>query len=162
MAKEQAQQNGCQDGGMQRVGQVVIVEDIDPEGHEEDRGKDDRGGLPGPQQRSHQGEQRDQADDTQQQEAGIDAEAGNAAQPAGNGRTQNAGGKRCGHGAPLAQRQQPILPGIGRVDGARQTEQDGKAQAPGREKQGEFAVRQGIARGRPHTSGAEAPYATTG
>ncbi len=147
---------------MQRVGQVVIVEDIDPEGHEEDGSEDDRGGLPGPQQPGYQGEQRDQADNAQHQETGIDAQAGEVAQPTGNGRTQNARGKRRGHGAPLAQRQQAILPGIGRVDGARQTEQDGEAQARGREKQGEFAVRQEIARGRLHTSGAEAPYAMPG
>ncbi len=61
---------------MQQVGQVVIVEDIDPEGHQENRSKDRSGRPPRPQQPGHQSEQRDQANDTQQQEAVVDAESG--------------------------------------------------------------------------------------
>ena len=136
VTKEQAEQDCRQNGGMQQVGQIVIVENIDPEGHQENSRKDRDGSPPGPQQPGHQGDQRHHADDAQQQEAGVDAEASDAAQPAGHGRAQNTSGERCRDGAPLAEREQAILARIGRVYGAWQAKQDGKAQAPGRKKQG--------------------------
>ena len=60
----------------------------------------------------------DQADNTQQQEPGIRAQACEVAQPAGNGRTQYSRRKRCRHRGPLAESEQPIVPGIGHIRGA--------------------------------------------
>ncbi len=79
-------------------------------------------------------DQRHQANDAQEQEAGVDAEARDAAQPAGRGRAQNTSGERRRDGVPLAEREQTVLARIGRVDGAWQAKQDGKAQAPERKK----------------------------
>ncbi len=134
VAKEQAEQDSRQNGGMQQVGQIVIVENIDPERHQENSRKDRNGSPPGPQQPGDQGNQRHQANDAQEQEAGVDAEAGDAAQPAGRGRAQNTSGERRRDGVPLAEREQTVLARIGRVYGAWQAKQDGKAQAPDRKK----------------------------
>ena len=133
-AEEQAEQDSRENGGVQRIGQIVIVENIDPERHQENSRKDRNGSPPGPKQPCDQGDQRHQANDAQNQEAGVDAEASDAAQPAGRGRTQNTSGERRRDDVPLAKREQTVLARIGRVYGAWQAKQDGKAQAPGRKK----------------------------
>ena len=119
---------------MQQVGQVVVVEDIDPEGHEKNRSQDRSGSPPGPQQPGHESKQGNQANDPQQQEPLVNPESGRTPQPARYGRAQNARGERRGHFSALPQRQQAILPCVWRIDGPWQPQEDGKAQTRSRKK----------------------------
>lgn len=58
------EQKGGQECGVKQVREVVIVEYIHPEGHEENSGGNNKGSAPGPQQPGHQPQQRHQANDT--------------------------------------------------------------------------------------------------
>ena len=46
VAKEQAEQDRRENGGVQQVGQIVIVENIDPKRHQENSRKDRNGSPP--------------------------------------------------------------------------------------------------------------------